>query len=131
MRRCASGDDQRVTGVGAAIADQGEGFLGQFGGVDVVKDDFGFKAPGMGFKSLHEFRPLDTVDVGRPVVDLGGGGELSTLCHAGNQYRLEIGAGSVNGGGITGRAGAENQQTSMAGGLTHDVSLVGDKCRRL
>ena len=73
--------------------------------MDVIKDDFGFKATGVGLKALHELLALDAIDLGRPVIDLGGRGELPALRHPGNQHGLEIGACSINGGGITGRAG--------------------------
>ncbi len=51
--------------------------------------------------------------VGRPVVHLGGGDELAALGHAGNQHGLEVGTGGVNGGGIAGRAGAEDENLGV------------------
>jgi hypothetical protein len=46
---------------------------------------------------------------------------LAALGHAGDQQRLEVGAGSVNGGGVASRAGAENQNLGV---------LVGRHLRR-
>ncbi len=51
--RGAGGDDQRITGVGSRIADQGKWLFAQLGGVDVVKDDFGFKTLGVLFEAFH------------------------------------------------------------------------------
>jgi hypothetical protein len=59
--------------------------------------------------------PCTPVGVGRPVVDLGGGHQLAALGQAGDEQGLEVGAGGVDGGGIAGRAGAEDEQAAMAG----------------
>jgi hypothetical protein len=52
-------------------------------------------------------------DVGRPVVDLGGGHQLAALGHAGDQHRVQVGAGGVDGGGVAGGAGAEDQDLGV------------------
>jgi hypothetical protein len=95
-----------VAGVGAAVTDQCEGALVEFDGVDVVKDDFGLESLGMFLKALHQVGALHTVHVGGPVVHLGGGHQLASLGHAGDQQGFEVGAGGVDSGGVTGRAGA-------------------------
>ena len=94
--RCTGGDNQRVTGIGAVVADQCDRRLLQFGGVYLVEHDLGIESLGMLQKALHQFGPLHTIDIGRPVIDLGGGHQLAALCHAGNQHGFEIGSGSVD-----------------------------------
>jgi hypothetical protein len=77
--------------------------------VDVVKHDLGLEALGMRLKALHQVRPLYPVDIGRPIVDFGRGHELAALGHAGDQKGLQIGAGRIHGGGVTGGPRAQNQ----------------------
>ncbi|OMP13837.1 hypothetical protein COLO4_00848, partial [Corchorus olitorius] len=84
-----SGDDQCVAGVLAAVTLQGERLVGQVDGIDVVEDDFGFKTLGVLLHALHQGRAGQAVGVARPVVDFGGGGQLATGLHAGDQQRLE------------------------------------------
>jgi hypothetical protein len=117
--RCAGGDDQAVAGVGATVADQGEGPLLKLHGVDVVKHDLGVEALGMLLETLHQVRTLDTVHVSGPVVHFGGGHELTALSHAGDQKRFQVSAGGVNRCGVPGRAGAENQNLGMFGSGGH------------
>lgn len=59
--RGAGGNDQGVAGVGSNIADQGKWLFGQFGSVDVVINDFGFKTLGVFLKAFHQFRALHAV----------------------------------------------------------------------
>ena len=96
--RGAGGDDQRVAGVGAGIADQGEGLFGQLGGVDLVEDDLGVEALGVALEAVHQLGALHAVDVGRPVVHVGGGHQLAALLHAGDDDRREVGARGIHGG---------------------------------
>ena len=108
----AGGDDQRVAGVVAGVAAQRERPLAEVDRVDVVEDDLGVEALGVLQEALHQVRALHAVDVGRPVVDVGGGHQLAALRDAGDQHRLEVGAGGVDRGGVAGRAGAEDQQAA-------------------
>ena len=114
LRRGASGNDHGIAGIGAGIADQGEGLFGQLGSMNVVVNDFSLKEQGMFLETLHQFRTLHTVDVGRPVVDLRRGHQLTALRQAGNQYGLEVGSGSVNRGGIASGSGTKNQKFRVA-----------------
>ena len=77
----------------------------------MVKNNFGLEALGMIKEALHQLRPLNAVDVGRPVVDIGGGHELAALRNAGNQDRLEIGARRIHGCGVAGWARPENKNS--------------------
>src|SRR5574344_1374175 len=123
LGRGAGGDDQRVAGVAAAITGQREGALGKIHLVDVVEHDLGFKALGVLQEALHQFRALHTMDIGGPVVHFGGGGQLAALGHAGDQHRVEVGARGVDGGGVAGGAGAQNQYFGVAGGA-HNGACV-------
>src|SRR5690606_31340534 len=82
--RGAGGDDQCVTGISAGVAIKSERALGKIGLVDVIEDDFGIEALGVGLHALHQFRALDTMNIARPVVDFGGGGELAAGLDTGN-----------------------------------------------
>src|SRR5690606_3626404 len=42
------------------------------------------------------------------VLDIGGDGELATRLHTGDHHRFEHGPGGVNGGGVAGRARADD-----------------------
>ncbi|MNL18557.1 hypothetical protein D3C87_1397070 [compost metagenome] len=107
--RGARGDDQRVAGVLARVADQADRLLGQLGRVDVIEDDFGVEAFGVGQETLHQVRALHAIGVGGPVFHVGGGHQLAALGQAGDQHGLEVGAGGVDGGGVAGRTRPENQ----------------------
>jgi hypothetical protein len=88
----------------------------------MVENDLGFKALGVLFHALHQHRAGQAVDVARPVVDFGGGGQLTARLHAGDQQRLEVGPGSVDRSAVTGRAGTENNHSRMTG-IRHDSLL--------
>ena len=81
----------------------------------MVKHNLGIEALRMLQKALHQVGALNAVHVGRPVIDLGGGHQLAALGHAGDQQRFEIGAGGVNGGGVTGRSRAEDEDLCVGG----------------
>jgi hypothetical protein len=68
-------------------------------------------------EALHQVGALHAVHVGGPVVDLGGGHQLAALGHAGDEHRLEVGAGGVERGGVAGRAGAQDQHAGVGGGV--------------
>jgi len=92
----------------AAVAGQCEGALAQIDGADVVKNNLGFEAFGMGQKALHQIGALHAVHIGRPVVDFGRRHQLATLRDTGNQHRIQVGACCVNGRGVASGAGAQN-----------------------
>jgi hypothetical protein len=54
--------------------------------------------------------------VGRPVVHLGGGHQLTPLGDASDQQRLQVGTGGVYGRGVAGRARTEDQNLGVLGG---------------
>jgi len=124
--RSARRNDQAVAGVGAAVADQGEGALFKLDGVNMVKHDLGVETLGVFLKALHQLGALHAVHVSWPVVHLGGGHQLAALGHASDQQGLEVGTGGIQGGGVTSRAGAENQNLGVLCGCGH----VRQSCER-
>ena len=115
LGRGAGGDDQRVAGVFAGVADQADRLFVQVGRVDVVEHDFGLEALGVLQQALHQFRTLHAHRVARPVLDIGGGHQLAALLDAGDQHRFQVGAGRVDGGAVAGGAGTEDQDFGVFG----------------
>jgi len=111
--RGAGGDDKRIAGVYAAVPLQAEGSLAKVGLVDVVRDHGGIEPLGMLAHPLHELGPLDAARVAGPVVHLGGGHELPPLLEAGDESWAQVCPGGVDGGGVAGGAGAENNEPVM------------------
>ncbi len=109
LGRGARGDDQAVAGIGAGVAGQREGALGEIDAVDVVEHHLGLEALCVLQEALHQFGALYAVHVRRPVVHFRRRHQLATLGHAGHQQRVEVGARGVDGGRVAGRAGAEDQ----------------------
>ncbi|MNQ78996.1 hypothetical protein D3C85_939240 [compost metagenome] len=109
----AGGDDQCIATVAGAVADQGEGLAGQIHRIDMVVDDLGLETLGMLLHALHQRRTGQAMDIARPVVDLGGGGQLAAGLHAGDQQRLEVGPRGIHRGAVTGRAGTEDDHPGM------------------
>ena len=83
--------------------------------MNVIGDDLGAEAFGVLAHAVHQFRALQTLDVTGPVVHVGGGHQLAALLGAGDQQRLPIGARRVDRGAVAGRAGAEDDQTTVHG----------------
>ncbi len=109
----AGGDDQRVAGVLAAVTGQAERAPGQVGGVDVVEDHLGVEALRVRLHPRHQVRAHQAVGIAGPVVDLGGGHQLAAHLQAGDDQRLEVGAGGVDGRGPAGRAGTEDDDAGV------------------
>ncbi len=57
---------------------------------------------------LHEPGALDHLGEAGIVLDIGGGGELAAGLAAGDEQRLEHGAGGVDRRGVAGRAGPDD-----------------------
>ena len=93
----------------------------QINGVDLVENHFSTEAFGMSLETGHQFRTLYALGIGRPVVHFGGGHQLSALLNAGNDHRVEVGTGGIDGGSIAGRAGAEDDEFVM---VAHDGFLA-------
>jgi hypothetical protein len=107
-------DDQRVARVFGVVTDQTKRLLAELRRMDVIEDQFGIEALGMLLKARHQVRSLDTVRVGRPVVDIRRRHQLSALRKTGDEHRLQVGARRIHSSGVTGRARTQNQQTQVA-----------------
>ena len=110
----AGGDDQRIAGVAAVVARERERALREIHRVDVIVDDLGVEALGVRLHALHQRRAQQAVRVAGPVVDFGGRHELAALLHAGDQQGFAVGARGVDGGGVAGRAGTEDDERAVS-----------------
>ncbi len=117
-RRGTGGDDEGVAGVAAGIAREPEGALREVGGADVVAHEARSKARGVRFQARHQVGAEHALRVARPVVHLGSGHQLAAFFQTGKQHGREVGAGGVDGGGVAGGAGAEDEDAGVLGG--HD-----------
>jgi hypothetical protein len=64
--------------------------LAQIDRTDRVEHDFGIESFGMRLKPGHQFRAHDAIDIGRPVIDFGGGHQLTALLQAGDQTGFRL-----------------------------------------
>ena len=115
--RSTGRDNQCVAGVftGALEAKRAAAEIRCF---DMVKHYLGIEPLRMFEHALHEVGPLQSLDIARPVFDVGRGGKLASLLNTRDDDRCEIGAGCVDCRGVARRAGAENDQ-SMVLGFAH------------
>ena len=86
------------------------------------KIDLGVEALGVLLEARHQVGPLHAVGVGGPVVDVGRRHQLAALRETGDQDGLEVRARGVYCGGVTGRAGAQDDQSGVLGG--HEFRFV-------
>jgi hypothetical protein len=126
--RGARRDDDRVACIHGTVAGQAQRSRLEVDGLDLIEHDLGVEPLGVLLEPLHQLGPLHAVDVGRPVVDVGGGHQLAALGQAGDQHRLQVRAGGVDRRGIAGRAGAEDQNLGVGGG-SH-LGVPGERVRR-
>src|SRR5882724_5668409 len=130
FRRRARCDDQGIAGIDRLVTDQLEGFFTQLYGVDMVENNLGVEALGMLEEALHQLRSLHAHDVSGPVVHVGGGRELATLDHSGDQRRLEVGARSVDGSGVAGGTGTQDEESGMFYFGSHEMSIKGECAKK-
>jgi hypothetical protein len=76
---------------------------------DGVGDELGADMAGLALHLLHQPGTLDHVGEAGIILDIGRDGHLAAGGHALDQDRLQAGARGIDGGGIAGRAGADNQ----------------------
>ena len=79
---------------------------------DVIPDDLGADMLGLGLHFLHQPRALDDVAKAGIIFDVGRGGQLAARLDALDDDRRQAGAGGIDGGGIAGRAGTEDDQAA-------------------
>jgi len=71
----------------ARIARQPQGAPGKIDGLHVVIDDLGRESFGVPAHPLHERRPLQTLHIARPVVDVRRRHELPALLDSRDEHR--------------------------------------------
>ena len=82
--------------------------------VDVVVDDLGAEALGLLLHLGHEVRAHDALGEAGEVLDVGGVHQLAAgLDRAGDQQRFEVGARGVDGRGVAGGAGADDDDLAQ------------------
>ena len=109
----AGGQDQRPRVDRLALGRHAEGAPGQVHRIDGLGDDARAVALGLGAHALHQLGTVDALGEAGEVLDLGGGRELAARGDAAGQEALEhqraqVGAGGVDGRGVPGRAGADD-----------------------
>jgi hypothetical protein len=107
----AGGDDQGLGQVGVAGIARGADRPGsEIDAGDDVLDDGGADMLGLGAELVHQPGALDGFGEARVILDIGGDGQLPARLHPGDDQRRQPGPGGVDGRGIAGGAGAEDQQ---------------------
>ena len=81
---------------------------GQVGLQHDVADQLGAHVLGLGAHLVHQPGALDHVGEARIVLHVGGDGQLAAGLHARDQHGLQQGAGGVDGGGVAGGSGADD-----------------------
>ncbi len=110
----------------AAVAGQPERPLREVELGDEIGDDLGADMGGLLFHLLHQPRTLDHVGEARIVLDVGGDGELAAGLDALDQDRFQHRARRVDRGGVTGRAGTDDDDLGVNGGGHGQIPFFGD-----
>ncbi len=79
----------------------------------MIVDDLGIEALGMAQHAVHEFGALQPLDVAGPVIHAGRGHQLAALLDTGDQDRVQVRSCSVDGGGVAGGSGSQDQNPAM------------------
>ena len=121
----AGGEDDRLGEIDvAAVAGQAERPLRQFELGDEIGDDFGADMGGLLLHLLHQPGALDHVGKARIVFHVGGDGELAAGLDALDQDRLQHRARRIDRGGVTGRAGTDDDDLGMDGGRHRQIPFL-------
>ena len=107
-------DDECIAGVlSASVSGEAIGACGKIDARDVVVYHFSIKAFGMRGKALHQFGSLDPVGIRRPVIHFCGGHQLTALGETCDHDGVEVGASSIDCGGVACRSRPENENFGM------------------
>ena len=85
------------------VASQTVGFIIEVDAVNMIKHVFCFKSFRMFVHTLHESRPLQTLNITGPVIHFGRRHELTAVFETRDNNRFEIGACGIDGSGVSGR----------------------------
>jgi len=129
-RAGAGGDDERA-GVDGLFADvERDGMLSEVDGAEMGHAQLGAEADRLLLHVLDEVGPLDALGPAGKVFDQRGDGELAAGFVAFEDERLEVGACSVDGGGKSGAAGAEDNSVARRVFRHMDPSSVNARRRK-
>ena len=106
---CARGHDHRLALMLRTVGPDAERALREVHLLDQRVVDLGAEARHLRTEMLHELRSLDSLGETGVVLDLGGDRELAAGLQAREQHRLQVGARGVERSGVTGWAGAQDQ----------------------
>ena len=81
--------------------------------MDVIEDELGLETLGVLLEPRHQVGAHYAVEIGGPVVDLGGRHQLPALREAGDDDRSEIGSRGVYCRGVAGGSGTQDQQAGV------------------
>ena len=113
QRRGAGRDDDGLGAVLRATRPDPERPLREVDPVDVDVDDARAEALRLGAHRGHQLRALDAVREARVVLDVAREHQLAARRGAGEDDRLEVGAGRVDGRGQAGRPGADDDDLGV------------------
>ena len=120
--RRTGGDDQRTRLMPFAIDVDAERRDLEIGFMHRAVHEFGAELLGLLF---HVFDQIGTVDAARKsgeILDFCREGELASGLMPDDDERLQVGSGSVDGGGVSGAPGAQNDDISHIPIVTTDTS---------
>ena len=115
----------------AAVAGQPERPLREIELGDEIGDDLGADMGGLLLHLLHQPRALDDVGEARIVLHVGGDGELAAGLDALDQHRFQHRARGIDRGGVTGRAGTDDDDLGVDRGRHGQIPLLREFGQRL
>ena len=115
----AGRDDHRIRAVLVVADVDAEGALGEVDARHVVGDELGPEALGLPAEVGHHRRADDAVGVAGVVLDVARDHQLAAPVEALDDKRAQVGAGGVEGGGVAGRAAADDDHVTY---VAHEVS---------
>ena len=107
-RRCAGGDDQRAGFQPLVIHFEAEGALGKIGFDHGAVQVLGAEMLGLLLDVFDQFGAVDAFGKAREIFDQSGERELAAGLVSSDDQGLEIGARGVDGRGVAGAAGADD-----------------------
>src|ERR1044071_3903005 len=123
--RGAGGDDQRVALEDVLIGGDLERMVAEVDALDLLHLEDGAEALGLLAHEVHQLRPEDSFGEAGVVLDVGGDGELPARLHSFEDERSEVGAGEVDRGGASGRAGADDDHAVIGDAVHGGAHCIG------
>ena len=106
------------------VSDEAKRSLVEVSGVNVIEDRLRTEPRRVGVHAGHQVRALQSLDVARPVVDVGGGRHLTAHLESGDHDRVQVRTGRIESRRATGRTRAEDEEAAVPrDGLRHVARL--------